>query len=30
MRSVFQKLNLLDDGLTHLRVPAVLAFLTAT
>lgn len=30
MRSVFQKLDLLDDGLTHRRVLAVLAFLTTT
>ncbi|MGA9749895.1 MAG: response regulator transcription factor [Nocardioides sp.] len=28
MRSVFQKLDLLDDGQTHRRVLAVLAFLT--
>ncbi len=30
MRSVFQKLDLLDDGLSHRRVLAVLAFLTST
>ena len=29
MRAVFQKLDLLDDGLSHRRVLAVLAFLTA-
>ena len=29
MRAVFQKLDLVDDGLTHRRVLAVLAFLTA-
>ncbi len=29
MRAVFQKLDLVDDGLTHRRVLAVLAYLTA-
>ena len=29
MRAVFQKLDLMDDGLSHRRVLAVLAFLTA-
>ena len=29
MRAVFQKLDLLDDGLTHRRVLAVLTYLTA-